>query len=91
MPEFSENGQTVKVADIEVTEVLPGRTEFSLRGVGADRSDYTVELHLEVPVDSKTQTVLGELLAQSELRVWRSLRHPIKSRRTSPNKQRNTA
>ena len=73
----SQSDQPVLVADVEVTAVRPGRTEFVLQGRGTDRSEYRLEMHLDVPVDQKTSAVLGELFAQSEWRVWRSVRSPI--------------
>jgi hypothetical protein len=42
-------------------------------------------MHMEIPVDRRTQTVLGELLAQSEWRISRRATTPLqrpKSRRT---------
>lgn len=81
MENMANNNDFVMVADIVVTEVEPGRTMLQMRGSGADNSDYRMELHLEVPTDRTTRAVLGEILAQSELRVWRSVKSPIKARR----------
>ncbi len=81
MEDLTSNNDLVMVADIEVTEVEPGRTMLQMKGTGADRSDYRIELHLEVPMDRTTRTALGELLAQSDLRVWRSVKNTLKSRR----------
>ena len=81
MENLSKNNDLIMVADIEVTEVEPGRTTLQMRGTGADNSDYRMELHLEVPMDRTTRTALGELLAQSDLRVWRSPKVSIKARR----------
>ena len=64
----------ILMADVEVTSVRPDRTGFSLEGRGADRADYRLELELEVPVDQRTRTVLGELLSQSRWRVtWATI------------------
>ena len=75
----------VPVADIEVNAVRPERSGFVLQGRGADRAEYRVEMRLDIPVDQQTQTVLGEILAQSELRLMRrapaSMRRPAKLRR----------
>ena len=75
----------VPVADIEVDAVRPGRSGFVLQGRGADRAEYRVEMRLDIPVDQQTQTVLGEILAQSDLRVMRrapaSMRRPAALRR----------
>ena len=68
----------VAVLDIEVDTVRPERSGFVLRGRGADRLEYQLEMHLDIPVDRRTQAVLGEMLAQSE---WRILRRSAKSRR----------
>jgi len=81
MEDLKKNNDLVMVADIEMTEVEIGRTTLQMRGLGADNSDYRVELHLEVPMDRTTRTALGELLAQSGLRVWRSPKALLKSRR----------
>jgi hypothetical protein len=61
----------VPVADVEITAVTPDRTGFTLEGRGADRADYRLRLDLEVPVDQKTRSILGELLSQSKWRLWR--------------------
>ena len=78
----------VPVADIEVDAVRPERSGFVLQGRGADRAEYRVEMRLDIPVDQQTQTVLGELLAQSELRIKRraaaSMRRPAKLRQRKP-------
>ena len=78
----------VPVADIEVDAVRPERSGFVLQGRGADRAEYRVEMRLDIPVDQQTQTVLGEILAQSELRVMRrapaSMRRPAALRRRKP-------
>ena len=74
----------VPVADIEVDAVRPERSGFVLQGRGADRAEYRVEMRLDIPVDQQTQAVLGELLAQSELRIKRrapaSMLRPAKLR-----------
>ena len=74
------------VVDIEVESVLPGRSGFVLLGRGADRASYRLEMHLDIPVDRRTQTVLGEMLAQSE---WRLLRKaPTSVRRANPRRRK---
>lgn len=78
----------VPVANIEVDAVRPERSGFVLQGRGADRAEYRVEMRLDIPVDQQTQTVLGEILAQSELRLMRrapaSMRKPATLRRRKP-------
>jgi hypothetical protein len=61
----------VQVAEVEVDAVQPGRSGFVLDGRGADGADYRLELHLDLPVDHRTQQVLAGLLAQSEWRIAR--------------------
>jgi len=61
----------VPVAEIEVDAVLPTRAGFRLEGRGADGADYQLELHLDLPVDQRTQQVLAELFSQSELKISR--------------------
>lgn len=61
----------VPVAEIEVDAVLPTRSGFRLEGRGADGADYQMELHLDLPVDQRTQQVLAELFSQSELKISR--------------------
>ena len=61
----------VPVADVEITAVTPDRNGFTLEGRGVDRADYRLRLDLEVPVDQRTRSILGELLSQSKWRLWR--------------------
>jgi hypothetical protein len=61
----------VTVADIEVESIIPTKSGFRLQGRAADGADYQVELHLDLPVDQRTQQVLAELLSQSELKISR--------------------
>lgn len=78
----------VPVADIEVDVVRPERSGFVLQGRGADRVEYRIEMRLDIPVDRQTQAVLGEILAQSELKVTRrapaSMRRPMARHRRKP-------
>lgn len=61
----------VSVADVDVASVSPERAGFILEGRGADRSDYRLSLELEVPLDVRTRSVLGEMLSQCKIKVWR--------------------
>jgi hypothetical protein len=61
----------IPVADIEVDSVVPSKSGFRLQGRAADGADYQIEWHLDLPVDQRTQRVLGELLSQSELKISR--------------------
>ena len=69
----------VSVAKLEVTTVRPYLEGFQLQGTGADGADYVLEMHLDMPIDQRTRSVLGEILSQSEWRVLRRARQPIKS------------
>jgi hypothetical protein len=64
-PEFQ------RLAEIEVDLVKPERSGFTLIGQGADRAEYRLDVHFDMPLDARTRAVLGELLAQSELKIWR--------------------
>jgi hypothetical protein len=39
-------------------------------------------MHLDIPVDRRTQTILGEMLAQSEWRILRRATTPLSRART---------
>ena len=79
----------VPVADIEIEAVRPERSGFVLQGRGADRAEYRVEMRLDLPVDRHTQNVLGEILAQSDMRVMR--RAPASMRRPAARRLRKSA
>ncbi len=76
----------VPVADIEVDAVEPVRTGFVLTGRGQDRVDYRLEMRLELPVDQRTRAVLGELLSQSEVRLWRRAPRSLRQAASRPRK-----
>jgi hypothetical protein len=79
----------VTVADIEVESVIPTKSGFRLQGRAADGADYQVELHLDLPVDQRTQQVLAELLSQSELKISRkSGESPVTALRRERVRQR---
>jgi hypothetical protein len=73
MEPLGPGARFVPVADIEMEAVLPARSGFRLEGRGADGAAYQLELHLDLPVDQRTRQVLGELLAQSELKISRKV------------------
>jgi hypothetical protein len=62
------------VADVPIDEVRSTPHGFVMRGRGTDRAGYTVEMHLDLPVDQRTRRVLSEILSQAEVEVmrWRS-------------------
>jgi len=76
MEASSPGARYVPVAEIEMDAVLPTRSGFRLEGRGADGADYRLELHLDLPVDQRTQRVLAELLSQSELKISRKAVDP---------------
>jgi hypothetical protein len=61
------------VATIEIDAVTRSDRGFTLTGQGAppDRGIYRLELRFELPLDTRTRTVLGELLSQSGLTLSR--------------------
>ncbi len=59
------------VADIPIDAVKATAAGFVLEGRAADRGDYRLDLHIDIPVDAKTKKVLGELLSQAEVVVSR--------------------
>lgn len=67
----------VRVADIAVETVRPTARGFLLEGHADDGGDYRLELELEFPLDRRTRSVLGELLAQSDWRLARRARPPL--------------
>ena len=82
----AEEGYVV-VVDIEVDSVRPEPAGFTLQGRGADRAEYRLEMHLDIPVDRRTQTVLGEMLAQSEWRILRRAATPLRRTRTAQKRK----
>lgn len=77
------------LAEIEIDAVTPSNHGFTLTGQGAgpDRAEYRVDLHFELPLDSRTRAVLGGLLSQADLTISRrtveapALRPPVRSLR----------
>jgi hypothetical protein len=63
--------QFQRLADIAVDVVTPDRHGFTLSGQGSDRADYQLGMHFDMPLDTRTRAVLGELFAQSELTILR--------------------
>ena len=78
MESLTKSSDYMPVADVAVSSVRPQRTGFTLEGRGADRADYRVDLELEVPVDQRTRSVLGELLSQSRWRISRKAVQPLR-------------
>jgi len=68
------------VATIEVESVTPSQGGFTLTGLGSDRAAYRLDMHFDLPLDPRTRTVLGELLSQSDLTVYRRDTPPTSSR-----------
>ncbi len=78
-PAEAQSQGFVRVADVEVEAVRPGTQGFVLDGRGADRSDYRLEMEFEMPLDSRTRSVLGELLTQSRWKLSRRVREPLRN------------
>jgi len=88
-PEKDTGNDFLPVSDIEVNAVRPERSGFVLVGRGADRAEYRIEMRLGYPVDQNTQAVLGEILAQSEFKVFR--RAPTSLRRAAALRHRRSS
>jgi hypothetical protein len=69
------------LADIEIDAVTPAPHGFTLTGQGGgpDHAEYRLDVQFDVPLDPRTRTVLGELLAQSELTISRRVPAPHNS------------
>jgi hypothetical protein len=71
------------LAEIEIDAVSPSPHGFTLTGRGGgggpDHAEYRLDVHFDVPLDARTRTVLGELLAQSELAISRRVPAPHNS------------
>lgn len=74
------------VAKVEVDSATSVASGFVLEGRGADGSTYRLDMRLEMPLDRRTQTVLGEMLVQS---VWSiSRKSPrLRTKRPQPNRR----
>jgi len=59
------------VAEVQVDAVQAAQGGFVLRGSGKDAAEYRFDVHFDMPVDRRTHAVLGEILSQSEWRIWR--------------------
>ncbi|HTH64993.1 MAG TPA: hypothetical protein VL563_09905 [Gemmatimonadales bacterium] len=66
-----DGSQLKRLADIAVDVVHPEGNGFALSGQGSDRAEYRLDVHFDMPLDGRTRAVLGGLLAQSELTLWR--------------------
>lgn len=63
--------QLQRLADIQVDLVQPEQRGFILSGQGNDQAEYRLDLRFDMPLDGRTRAVMGELLAQSEVSIWR--------------------
>ncbi len=59
------------LAEIEVDAASPLGQGFTLTGQGPDHAEYQLDLRFEMPLDSRTRSVLGELLSHSDLIISR--------------------
>jgi hypothetical protein len=73
------------VAEVAIDAVQAAKGGFVLRGTGKDAAEYRFDVHFDLPVDHRTHAVLGEILSQSEWRVWR--RAPTLPRRPRPGQR----
>ena len=62
------------LATIAIDAVVPSHQGFTLtgQGTGTDRSQYRLDIKFDLPLDQRTRTVVGELLSQSDVTVYRS-------------------
>jgi len=62
------------LALIEIDAVRPSNQGFTLtgQGTGADRSHYRLDIKFDLPLDLRTRAVVGELLSQSDVTVYRT-------------------
>ena len=59
------------IATVAIDAVTPSDRGLTLTGQGADRAEYRLDVHFELPLDPRTRRVLGELLSQSDLTISR--------------------
>ncbi|MFQ5704905.1 MAG: hypothetical protein ACE5HT_12895 [Gemmatimonadales bacterium] len=85
MKDGTENrGRFMPLAEIEIQAVRPVSSGFVLEGSAPDGAAYQMNMHLEMPLDQRTRTVLGEMLVQS---AWSILRKaPSGLRRRKPQR-----
>ncbi len=86
MPTEPPTEDFVPVADIEIDAVQPAQSGFVLAGRGGDQAEYRLEMHLDMPVDRRTRAVLGEILSQSEWRLWRRAPRSLRREAVRPRK-----
>jgi hypothetical protein len=62
------------LATIEIDAVTPSAQGFTLtgQGIGADPASYHLDIRFDLPLDVRTRAVVGELLSQSDITVYRS-------------------
>jgi hypothetical protein len=82
------DSQLKRLADIAVDVVQPEGNGFALSGQGSDRGEYRLEVHFDMPLDARTRAVLGGLLAQSELTLWRRAPAETPARRERAHRPR---
>jgi len=59
------------LAQIEVDAARAEPQGFTLTGQGPDHAEYQLDLRFGMPLDSRTRSVLGELLSHSDLTISR--------------------
>jgi hypothetical protein len=76
----------VTVADLEIDVVRPVTAGFVLEGRGTDSAEYSLEINLDMPIDRRTRTIVGEILSQSECRLRRRAPKRLRARRRAPER-----
>ena len=72
-----DRAQYEPLAEIEVDAARPELQGFTLTGQGPDHTEYQLDLRFGMPLDSRTRTVLGELLSHSDLIISRRSAGPL--------------
>ena len=64
---------SLPITTIEIDAVTPSSQGFTLmgQGTGSDRAQYRLDINFDLPLDLRTRTVLGELLSQSDITMYR--------------------
>ena len=80
----------VTVANVQVDSVTPHPSGFLVMASGEDYAEYRLDMHVGLPLDSRTQAVVGEILSQSEWRLSRRTRQPLKPKLRNRSKDGKT-
>ena len=72
-----DRAQYEPLAEIEVDAARPELQGFTLTVQGPDHTEYQLDLRFGMPLDSRTRSVLGELLSHSDLIISRRSAGPL--------------